>query len=155
VSFQVSFVVSFQGSFDMSNVMCDERSFAMCDEGSDERRIERCFEGSFAMSFRMSNVESFDRSLRRSFLTSLEERADGLFRRCLRPICTAARGPFRKAICGRILAGIGNPSFRPIRIAIPMLICGAIRGGICRGTSTAVWTATSRASCGVRFGAST
>jgi hypothetical protein len=66
VSFQGSFVVSFQRSFDRSNVKCDEWSFAM----SDERSNDRCFEWSFAMSFRMSNAESFDESFHRSFAGS-------------------------------------------------------------------------------------
>ena len=70
VSFQKSFVVSFQGSFDRSNVKCDEGSFAMRAEGSDDRCIGRCFEESFAMSFRMRNVESFDQSFRMSFRES-------------------------------------------------------------------------------------
>ena len=70
MGFQGSFVVSFQWSFDRSNVKCSKGSFAMRDQGSDDRSFLGSFQIRIASSFRMRNVESFDRSFRMSFRES-------------------------------------------------------------------------------------
>lgn len=56
-------------------------------------------------------------------------------------ICSAMCGPFRKEICGRVLAAIAKPTHESIRIATPKPICGAICEGTCGPFPTAICAA--------------
>jgi len=64
-----------------------------------------------------------------------------VFPAILRPVCPATSGSFWTVTCDWTLAAIGNPTFRPSRIAIrrPTLgaICRRTRGRTCAATSTA------------------